>query len=127
MTMARLPKATADWTQVLEPFRAGELPELGLLLLDNREALRAAVAWPLVQRRGGKPVAGADWAKLWHGVDPDLRAWAGMAGIERAALPRIFAALRDAHIIYPDGTTAKVVGRLARLTLARETTTGKRQ
>lgn len=93
-----------SWDEALAPYRAESGAEDLLLVLDDPERLRLLVAWPHVAIRRPTRPAGKGWAALWRDVQPDMEAWARCAGVPLSITPVAFLALRDARLIYPDGT-----------------------
>lgn len=110
----------------------GEGVERMLLLVDDLEACRVAIAWSgadvgwkspragLTIDRGGswkrRPKRALMWA--WTGAIFDLEAVALAAGVTRARTFRRFPILKENQLIYPDGTLSpfalQVIGTVTR-------------
>lgn len=107
------------WDEALAPFRAAERPEVVAAVIDDPERVRACATWATAPRTGATQPRGKDWLSLWRFVVVDEDSWAKQCGVNSAVLRRIFAGLRDARVLYPDGTLHGHVAKAIRVLLSK--------
>lgn len=107
------------WDELLAPFRSEERAEVVSVLLDRRDMMHACATWPTVPRAGGPPKRARAWSDLWTGIDVDFQSWAAQTGLPEGAIYRLFRGLRDARVIYPDGSAHSLALKAIRVMLSK--------
>jgi hypothetical protein len=96
-----------DLALACDGYRAAEVKETALVVIQDKDLQRILSVWPLVGRRVfAQPldVAPGDWTGLWDCVDVDLKGLEAVAGLPVGRGPMAYARAKALRLIYPDGT-----------------------
>ena len=96
-----------DLSLACDAYRAAEINETALVVIQDRDLQRILSVWPLVARRVvAQPldVTLGDWPGLWACVEVDEAGLDAVAGLPVGRSKIAFNRARSLRLIYPDGT-----------------------
>ena len=110
------------YEQVLAEFKAQEKPEGVLLLAEDTDLIRIAVAWPNMTvsrprkftRLAERASENERWEWLWHNTEFSRQEMMEKADQSFQGLGRKFKALTGNRILYPDGSINSFAQRYLR-------------
>ena len=109
------------YREKLAEAKAGEKPEVVLLIADDLDLTKIVVAWthtPVRQKEeieeGAAETPAETWAWLWRNCEFSREELLERAAVSQSAFERKFRVLVGNRIIYPDGTANSFVERYLR-------------
>lgn len=119
-----------NWTNLLLEYKSDRDPVTLIFLVDNTDAMKVVAAWPYIKRTVNEsrlddlrvcPEGVLDdigmrtrWEMMWTWVKPDLLELASMTEVSIDKTACIFLTLKNARLIFPDGTVhdqaRKIIG-----------------
>lgn len=107
------------WDDVLKPYRDAERPEVVAAVIDDPDRVRACATWATAPRTGATVPAGKNWDALWRTVRVDVESWSRQCVVPTAVLHQILAGLREARVLYPDGSMHSLAAKAIRVLVAK--------
>lgn len=105
------------WMDVLQEFKAREVDEAVLFVIEDGWLRRALVAWlamPNIRRPRDYDITPVAWGALWEKVEFDLKIFADHLDTWEGHAKQLFERARALMLIYPDGTIHSKAQRLIR-------------
>jgi hypothetical protein len=103
------------WTEELLPYRAEDNFRGAALVAQDKNLLRLAATWPLVEKNSPVlPAQGEELnlEKVWGKTRVNFGHWAELAQLNLLAVIEGFRALKGNRLILPDGTLNHLVDTL---------------
>lgn len=116
--------------EFLQPYKANEQAEAGILLMDDPEAKRIVAYWPNYPLAWSRPKGNppedsvALWSWLWLGVPINLQLIAVQAGVPANIAESKLEVLEANRLIYPDRTISSWAQKILRAEVVRRYTGG---
>lgn len=108
------------------PYRAAEVRETALMVVQDKDLQRVLAVWPLVDRlvMADPQEAGKEgWERLWSAVVVDEKGFEALCGLPTGRAPAALSRAKALRLIYPDGTVHQY-GKMVVQKLIKDVLTG---